>query len=426
MKFSTERKNIVFQRICYFCSMNLTLNDIFLYLSIPLISGFVGWFTNWAAIKMMFYPIHFFGLKPFGWQGIIPAKSTKIASKSVELLTAKLIKIEDQFAMLDPDIVNMEMKDSINAVSKKTVDLVMQSEVPFLWENAPNTLKSAIYENIEARIPQTTEKVLIDIGANIRDMLDLKKLTLDTVSTHPALLNEIFMRCGKDEFKFIEKSGLYFGFLFGLIQMVVAYFYNPWWLLPCFGLLVGYATNWLALKLIFEPKEPIYFLGLRFQGLFLQRQITVAEEYASLITSEILTTERLFRYTLQNTGKKILSEIFKNRIGEVVDEAYEEVQSIISSFTNEKLAQKHLNIVKNIAHFTFMAEFHICLRDAFPYADKVFNLKKNIQHKIEELPYDDFEGLLRPAFQEDEWILIVVGAILGGCAGITQFILLFQ
>ncbi|NME69795.1 DUF445 domain-containing protein [Flammeovirga aprica] len=406
--------------------MDLTLNDFFLYISIPFISGFVGWFTNWAAIKMMFYPIKFMGVKPFGWQGIIPAKSTKIASKSVDLLTAKLIKIEEQFAMLDPDVVNIEMKDSINAVSKKTVDLVMQSEIPYIWEKVPDVIKGKIYENIEQRIPKATENVLIDMGANIREMLDLKKLTLDTVASRPALLNTIFMKCGKDEFKFIERSGLYFGFLFGLVQMVVAYFYNPWWLLPCFGLLVGYATNWLALKLIFEPKEPIYFLGMRFQGLFLKRQVTVAEEYATLITSEILTTERLFRYALQNTGKKILSDIFKNRIGQVVDEAYEEVHEFVSKFADKEITDKHLNIIKNIAHFTFMAEFHICLRDAFPYADRVFDLKNNIQKKIEELPYDDFEGLLRPAFQEDEWILIVVGALLGGCAGISQYILLFQ
>ncbi|MBB6460568.1 DUF445 domain-containing protein [Flammeovirga kamogawensis] len=403
-----------------------TINDFFLYISIPLISGFVGWFTNFAAIKMMFYPIHFFGIRPFGWQGIIPTKSTKIASKSVDLLTAKLLKIEDQFALLDPDIVSHEMEESLSRVTRKTVDLIMQSEIPYLWENSPTSVKISIYESIEEKIPGVTEKILFDIGRNIREMLDLKKLTLDTVLEKPGLLNEIFMKCGEKEFKFIEISGLYFGFLFGLVQMVIAYFYNPWWLLPLFGVFVGYATNWLALKLIFEPKEPIYFLGMRFQGLFLQRQITVAEVYSKIITQEILTTERIFRYTLQNTGKKKLSEIFNIRISELVDDTYDDIKDVIQKFVDEDFAKKHLGIVKNIAHFTFMAEFHICLRDAFPYADQVFDLKNNIQKKIEDLPYEDFEGLLRPAFKEDEWILISVGAILGGCAGVLQFILLFQ
>ncbi|OHX65396.1 DUF445 domain-containing protein [Flammeovirga pacifica] len=404
---------------------NFTTSHILLYISIPLISGFVGWFTNAAAIKMMFYPVQFWGIKPFGWQGIIPAKSLSIASKAVELITSKLLKIEEQFALLDPDIVNEEIKDSVSLVTRNAVDLVMRSEMPNVWEKAPLTVREKIYESIEQRVPKVTDRVLHDIGQNIREMLDLKELTLDTVVTHPDLLNTIFWKCGKDEFKFIEKSGLIFGFLFGLIQMVIAYFYNPWWLLPLFGILTGYLTNWVALKLIFQPKEPIYFFGMKFQGLFLQRQKTVAYEYAHLITTRILTIERIFRYTLRNTGKDKLSEIFKHRISELVDETYEEIKLPISSFVDEKLTKKHLDIIKNIAHFTFMSEFHICIRDAFPYAEKVFDLQNKIQQKIEDLPYDDFEGLLRPAFQEDEWILIVVGAILGGCAGIIQFFLLF-
>ena len=51
--------------------------------------------------------------------------------------------------------------------------------------------------------------------------------------------------------------------------MLVWYFYPKFWILPLFGLLVGYATNWLALKLIFNPIEPISFLGVKYQGLFI-------------------------------------------------------------------------------------------------------------------------------------------------------------
>ena len=57
------------------------------------------------------------------------------------------------------------------------------------------------------------------------------------------------------------KDGFYFGFAFGVVQMLVWYFFPVYWILPLFGLLVGYATNWLALKLIFQPIEPIHFMG---------------------------------------------------------------------------------------------------------------------------------------------------------------------
>jgi hypothetical protein len=42
------------------------------------------------------------------------------------------------------------------------------------------------------------------------------------------------------------------------------------------------------------------------------------------------------------------------------------------------------------------------------------------------LPPDEFEAVLRPAFQEDEWILILVGAVLGGLAGLGQLVFLFS
>ena len=38
----------------------------------------------------------------------------------------------------------------------------------------------------------------------------------------------------------------------------------------------------------------------------------------------------------------------------------------------------------------------------------------------------EFEGILRPIFQEDEWILILVGAILGALAGVGQLVFLFS
>jgi len=52
--------------------------DMWLYLSIPFISGFIGWITKVVAVRMMFSPIEFVGIKPYlGWQGIVPRKAEK-------------------------------------------------------------------------------------------------------------------------------------------------------------------------------------------------------------------------------------------------------------------------------------------------------------------------------------------------------------
>jgi hypothetical protein len=45
------------------------------------------------------------------------------------------------------------------------------------------------------------------------------------------------------------------------------------------GALVGYVTNWIAIKLLFEPAEPVEIGPLTVQGLFESRQKEVSEEF---------------------------------------------------------------------------------------------------------------------------------------------------
>ena len=52
------------------------------------------------------------------------------------------------------------------------------------------------------------------------------------------------------------ESGTYFGFLLGIVQMLQWAVYPASWTLPVGGAVVGYITNWIALKYIFEPLEP--------------------------------------------------------------------------------------------------------------------------------------------------------------------------
>lgn len=74
---------------------------------------------------------------------------------------------------------------------------------------------------------------------------------------------------------------------------MIYYFYDAWWLLPLAGLFVGWCTNFLALKLIFEPAEPIHFCGLKIQGVFLKRQQEAAISIADLSRDNFLTVDHI-------------------------------------------------------------------------------------------------------------------------------------
>jgi len=66
-----------------------------------------------------------------------------------------------------------------------------------------------------------------------------------------------------------------------------------------------------------------------------------------------------------------------------------------------------------------------------PLSDPRFNRERaGIIHeifrdKMRVMSNVEFQDLLRPAFQEDEWILIILGAVLGLIAGYLQLVLMF-
>lgn len=391
------------------------------YLIIPFIAGIVGWITNVIAIKMTFYPIEYFGIFPFGWQGIIPSKARVMAGKSVDLLTTSLISVEERMNQIDAEEIAAQLQPVLEQMSIEIINEAMQKNMPIHWAAMGKRFRQKIYDNTIAEMPHAVEAMINEIKANIDDLLDIKKMVVETLVNNKALLNEMFLRCGREEFKFIERSGLYFGFLFGIVQMMVVIFYNPWWMLPVGGLLVGYLTNWLALKLIFEPKEPKRILWFTVQGLFIKRQPEVSEEYAQLVSRHIITSPKLYRAIIQGAGTDKLIDITYDQISDSVDKAVGINRSLIELTAGTKRYQA----IKEIAFRRVREVLPGKIKLTFRYTERALDIENTIRDRMRSLPPDEFEGVLRPAYQQDEWKLILTGAILGGLAGLAQMSFIF-
>jgi len=391
------------------------------YLSIPFISALVGWVTNIVAINMTFYPINYIGIRPFGWQGIIPSKAKKIAETAVELWTTKLLDIGVQFSKIKPEKVAEEMAPSIDLLSIQIIDEVMEAKLPKIWRKAPQTIKQNIYNKVSENLPSVVENMMQEVKSHFSTMLDLKHLSVVALTQNKVLLNQMFLKCGEAEFKFIKKSGLYFGFIFGLIQMIVWYFFPLWWILPLFGILVGYFTNFLALKLIFRPLNPIKIGKLIIQGMFIRRQKEVAVEYSKIVASKIITIENIFEYIIRGPGSEKLEKIVQKQIEYTINETAGLLKSLVEISTGSQL----FTHIRNIACFRFMQELPMNIRHVFGYAENALNLEHILREKMQGLSPLEFESFLRPVFKEDETTLIIVGAILGGLAGLVQYFIFF-
>lgn len=396
--------------------------ELWLYASIPVISAIVGWGTNVVALKMTFYPLDFIGKPPYlGWQGIIPAKAAKMADKAVDLMTTKLITPEEVFTRLDPARVVREMEPAIHRLLDDIVNEVMLEESPTMWELLPNRVKAEIIDRAKDDAGQAITQMMIDVRGNIKEVFDLKAMVIDALIRDKRLLNEIFLRAGEAEFRFIEQSGLYFGFLFGVIQMTLWIFYKGWWVLPAAGFAVGYATNWLALQMIFRPVKPRKIGPFVIQGMFLKRQAEVADKYADLISAEILSSRNIINAIIRGPLSDKLFTIIQRHVRQGVD---------LFTGVSKPLVQLALGTrgylrVKDRVGEKIMQHAPEPLQHVERYADEAMDIENTLRTKLQELSPEEFEGLLRPVFQEDEWKLILVGGVLGVIVGFGQLLFMF-
>ncbi len=389
-----------------------------LYLSMPLTSGLVGYVTNVIAIKMMFHPLDFWGIKPpfLGWQGIIPRKAGKMAAIACDTLVPHLVSEKEVFERLDPDQVAAEIEQPILDMVEHLTREILSEYEPTLWESLPNAIRNMIIKRVQEDAPNVVKELMDQMKDNISDVFDLKDMVITTLIRDRELINKVFQEAGREEFIFIGRSGFYFGFLFGLLQMVGWMFYQADWQLPLFGLLVGYATNWVALRMIFQPQQPRKFGPFVVQGLFFKRQREISRDYGKLIADEIVTPINVIEAVLKGP---YADQMF-NMIARAVTRSIDEQAGVARRFVAWTVGSDSYVQMKHAAVERIVQQAPDLARSVNDYAREAMDIKNVLAGRLEVLPPEQFEGMLRPAFQEDEWMLIAVGAALGFCVGVGQ------
>ncbi|EKF73653.1 hypothetical protein A11A3_12460 [Alcanivorax hongdengensis A-11-3] len=406
--------------------MNVDIHEILadvqanwiLYLSMPFVAATIGYFTKIVAIRMMFKPLEFVGKPPlFGWQGIVPRRAATMASIACDLMMERLLKPEDVFNKLDPHRVAEEIRDPlIRSVEDITREVAAEYQ-PGLWESSPESVKRLVIQRIQKEAPHMVELIMEDIKNNIDRVFDLKDMVVNALVRDKELLNRVFLEAGHVEFKFIARSGIYFGFIIGCLQAVAWALTHNIWVMPLFGLFTGWFTDWLALKMIFNPKQPVRYLGLfEWQGLFLRRRKQVSARYGELVASEIVTPAAVIEAILKGPLSDRLFGLVQKQVQRTMDEQAGLAKPlVVFAVGSTKYQEMKRSVSEKVMQYLPETLSHM-----EAYAEEAMDLKTLLVGKMQELSEEEFEGLLRPAFQQDEWILITVGALLGFLVGELQ------
>jgi uncharacterized membrane protein YheB (UPF0754 family) len=168
--------------------------------------------------------------------------------------------------------------------------------------------------------------------------------------------------------------------------------------------------------MIFEPVEPRRFGPWRMHGLFLRRQPDVAQVYAGIIADDIVTVRNIGAELLEGPRSDRTRSMIQTALRPAVDRATGAVQPLVRMAVGPR---EYDAIRESLA--AEGVEYTIT-----PLQDEEFNRSQStairalIAERIGEMDYPDFSELLRSAMREDEWLLVLHGAVLGFGAGLVH------
>ena len=191
-------------------------------ISIPVISGFIGWITNWVAIKMLFHPrnpVRFLGMTI---QGIFPKRQQQFAVKLGKLVSEELLSFKD----IEQKIVSPENLEKLMPVVETHVDDFLRKKLAdvfpvismFIGEKTISQLKGHFMDELEALFPVLMKRYM----GHLQSELDLEKIVTEKVAGFSSdKLEEILMSIMSKEFRFVEILGGVLGFIIGLLQVAI-------------------------------------------------------------------------------------------------------------------------------------------------------------------------------------------------------------
>jgi len=189
---------------------------------IPLISAFIGWFTNWVAIKMLFHPREPRKILGITFQGIFPKRQQQFAEKLGRLVSAELLSFQDiESKITDKKNISKVMpviEGHIDDFLRKTLSEEFPMLSMFIGDKTISNLKSIFMRRLEEIFPSTLQAYM----GNLKQELDLEKIVVEKVAGFSsdkleAILYQIMAR----EFRFVELIGAVLGFVIGLIQILI-------------------------------------------------------------------------------------------------------------------------------------------------------------------------------------------------------------
>ena len=192
------------------------------FLVMILISGAIGWITNWVAIKMLFRPHKEINFGLFKIQGLIPKRKAEIGTGIASIIQNELISVKDVISNIDREEFSKRLNSLIDDVLDRNLKKKVKEKFPLLQMFFTDKVAKDVGNTIKDIVMENQEKIFEIFSNYAEENIDFEVIISDKISNFSLdKLEEIITLLANKELKHIEVIGAILGMLIGAVQYLI-------------------------------------------------------------------------------------------------------------------------------------------------------------------------------------------------------------
>ena len=189
--------------------------------------------------------------------------------------------------------------------------------------------------------------------------------------------------------------------------------------LPFIAAVIGWFTNYIAVKMLFRPRKKIKIGFLEIQGIFPKRQLIVAEKIGKLVADELFSVRDINEKISQPENLEMINKSIEAKLDEFLDTTFPKNYPVISMVVGQKrkdrLKELILTQVDTYAPQVVAQSLH--------HIEKQVDIEKIIQEKIAEFSPAKLEKMILDVLRREFKFIELIGAVIGFMIGIIQLVI---
>ncbi len=178
----------------------------------------------------------------------------------------------------------------------------------------------------------------------------------------------------------------------------------------------GWITTWVAIKMLFHPRRPIHFMGLKLHGIFPKNQRLIAEKLGQVVSKELLSFSEIEEKVTNPDNLQKLRPDIEAHIDNFMRFKLKEVFPMLGMMLGEKtiLQFKEAFLVE------LEALFPVLMKSYMNKLEHDLDLEKIVTEKVIGFSSEKLENILDQITKKEFKFLEIIGGVFGFLIGLIQ------